>query len=136
MWNDSQKFAKVDSLLIKMGDMALMPIICEKLQILGDFWWFFGPLEPRWDPISFTTRHMNDYFIFETLNHVCTNEKFDSMYRWYGSTSNAQNMWKIANFFVIFDDFCDFFGAQKGPHILLQTPYEWLFYLWDTQSCM
>ena len=116
-----------------MGDMALMPIICEKLQILGDFWWFFGPLEPRWDPISFTTRHMNDYFIFGTLNHVCTNEKFDSMYGWYGS--NPQNMWKMANFYVMFYDFLDLWSPD-GTHILHQTPYEWLFYLWDTQSCM
>ena len=28
------------------------------------------------------------------------------------------------------------FGGQMGPHILHQTPYEWLFYLWDTQSCV
>ena len=63
---------------------------------LGDLWWFLGPLEPRKDPISYSRCPMNDYFIFGTLNHVCTNEKFDSMYGWYGS--NAQNMWKIANF--------------------------------------
>ena len=53
-----------------------------------------GPLEPRKDPISYPRCPMNVYFIFGTLNHVCTNEKFDSMYGWYGS--NAQNMWKIA----------------------------------------
>ena len=94
---------------------------------------FLGPLKPRWDPISFTTRHMNDYFIFGTLNHVCTNEKFDSMYGWYGS--NAQNMWKIANFGLFLMIFGTF-GAPKGPYILLQMPYEWLLYLWDTQSCM
>ena len=67
-----------------------------KIANFGDFWWFFGPLEARWDPISFTRRHMNDYFIFGTLNHVCTNEKFNSMHGWYGS--NAQNIWKTANF--------------------------------------
>ena len=105
-----------------MGDMALMAIMCEKWPILCDFLWFFGPLEARWDPIFFTRRHMNDYFIFWTLNLVCTNEKFDSMYGWYGS--NAQNMWKIANFgwFLII---LGPIGAQVGPHILLQTPYEW-----------
>ena len=47
------------NLILCMGDMALMPKICEKWPILGDFFMIFGP-----------------------------------------------------------------FGAQVGPHILLQTPYE------------
>ena len=51
-----------------MGDMALMPKLCEKYPILGDFLMIFGT-----------------------------------------------------------------FGAQIVPHILLQTPYEWMFYLSDTQ---
>ena len=28
------------------------------------------------------------------------------------------------------------FGARIWPHMLLKTPYEWLFYLWDTLLCM
>ena len=90
-----------------------------KIANFGDFWWFFGPLEPRWDPISFTRRPMNDYFIFGTLNLVCTNEKFDSMYGWYGS--NAQNMWKIANFgrfLMIFGPF----GARYHPLYYTRNP--------------
>ena len=46
-----------------------------------------------------------------------------------------KKMWKIANFgwfFMIFGTF----GAPKGPYILLKMPFEWLFYRWDTQSCM
>ena len=76
-----------------MGDMALMPKNAQnmwKYTILGDFWWFLGPLEPRQDPISYSRLPINDYFIFGTLNYVCNNEKFDSMYGWYGS--NTQNM--------------------------------------------
>ena len=83
------------------------------------FWWFFRPLEARWDPIFFTRRPMNDYFIFWTLNLVCTNEKFDSMYGWYGS--NAQNMWKIANFgrfLMIFGPF----GARYHPLYYTRNP--------------
>ena len=38
-------------------------------------------------------------------------------------------------FFVISDDFLDLWSPD-GTHILHQTPYEWLFYLWDPQSCM
>ena len=75
---------------------------------LGDFWIFLGPLEPRWDPISFSRHPMNDNFIFGTLNHVCTKEKFDSMYGWYGS--NGHYMWKIANF----GDFWWFFGPLEA----------------------
>ena len=74
---------------------------------MGDFWRFLGPLEPRWDPISFSRHPMNDNFIFGTLNHVCTKETFDSMYGWYGSNGNY--MWKIANF----GDFWWFFGPLE-----------------------
>ena len=98
--------------------------------IINDFW-------DKWSPYIWlhilSRRHIKDYFIFGTLNRVCINEIFDSMYGWY--SFNAQIMWKICHFgwfLVIFGTF----GAQIGPHILLQTPYEWLFYLWDTQSCM
>ena len=62
---------------------------------------------------------MNDYFIFGTLNYVFTNEKFDSMYGWYGS--NAQNMWKIANFgrfLMIFGPF----GARYHPLYYTRHP--------------
>ena len=40
---------------------------------------------------------------------------------------------KDSNFFVIIKMIFGTFGAQIGPHILLQMPYKWLFYLWDTQ---
>ena len=79
-----------------MGDMALMAIMCEKWPIFMWFLMFFWTFGVQMGPISFTRRPMNDYFIFGTLNPVCNNEKFDSMYGWY--CSNAQNMWKIANF--------------------------------------
>ena len=116
-----------------MGDMALMAIMCEKWPIFMWFLMIFWTFGVQMGPISFTRRPMNDYFIFGTLNPVFTNEKFDSMYGWYGS--NAQNMWKIANFGRFLKIFGPF-GAQVGPNILLQTPYEWQFYLWDTQSCV
>ena len=59
-------YVPMRNLIQCMGDMALMPKICEKYPILGVYFMIFGT-----------------------------------------------------------------FGAQIGPHILLQTPYEWLFYLWD-----
>ena len=62
---------------------------------IANFGWFlkiFWTFGVQMGPISFTRRPMNDYFIFGTLNPVCNNEKFDSMYGWYGS--NDQNMWK------------------------------------------
>ena len=85
---------------------------------LDNFWWFLvilGPLEPRYDTISYSRCPMNDYFIFGTFHNVCTNEKFDSMYGWYGS--NAQNMWKIAFLFVIFDDFWDLWCPDMTPYL-------------------
>ena len=72
-----------------------------------DFWWFFRPMDPRYDLMPYSRHPMNDYFIFKTLKHVCTNQKFDSMYGWYGYC--AQNMWKIA----IFCDFWWFFGPLE-----------------------
>ena len=63
---------------------------------IANFGWFlmiFGPLEPRYDPISYVRLSMNDYFIFGTLNRVWSNEKFDSMHGWYGF--HPQIMWKI-----------------------------------------
>ena len=101
------------------------------------FWVIFfrssGPLEPRHHPTYYSRKPMNYWFSIETHKHVYTNETFYSMYGWYGS--NAHYMWKIANFGWFLMIFWTF-GAQMGPHILHQTPYEWLFYLWDTQSCM
>jgi len=84
------------NLIQYMGDMALMAIMCEKWPIFMWFLMIFWTFGVQMGPISFTRRPMNDYFIFGTLNPVCNNEKFDSMYGWYGS--NPQNMWKIANF--------------------------------------
>ena len=97
-------YVTMKNLIQCMGDIALMPKICENSQ-------FLGPLEPRWDPISFSRHPMNDYFIFGTLNHVCTKEKFDSMYGWYGS--NGHYMWNIL---VIFDDFLDLWRPDGTPY--------------------
>ena len=101
------------------------------------FWVIFfrssGPLEPRHHPTYYSRKPMNYWFSIETHKHVYTNETFYSMYERYGS--NVHYMWKIVNFWWFLMIFGTF-GAQIGPHILLQTPYEWLFYLWDTQSCM
>ena len=68
-----------------------------------------------------------------TLNRVCSNDKFDSMHGWYGF--NAQIMWKICNFFVIFDDLWDLCSPYMTPYSI-QAPYKWLFHLWNPQSCM
>ena len=125
---------KFDSICI--CDMALIPKLCEKTHNLVDlkniFFWTFGV--HIWPHIL--SRHYTNtcnYFIFWTLTYVCTKEKFDSIYGWYGS--NGHYVWKMANFYVIFYDFLDLWSPD-GTHILHQTPYEWLFYLWDTQSCM
>ena len=59
------------------GDMALMAIICEKWHFFVWFFMIFWTFGVQMGPISFTRRHMNDYFIFGTLNPVCNNEKFD-----------------------------------------------------------
>ena len=57
---------------------------------------FLGPLEPGYDPICYSRRHMNDYFIFATLYCVCNNRKFDFMQKLYGC--DVQNMFKMAHF--------------------------------------
>ena len=57
------------------------------------------------------------------------------MFYKYRYDFNAQKDVKNSQLFLIFDDLWTF-GAQIWPHILRQTLHEWLFYLWDTQSCM
>ena len=50
-----------------MGDMALMPKLCEKYAI---FWWFlmiFGTFGAHIWPHILSWHHINDYFIFWTL---------------------------------------------------------------------
>ena len=83
------------------------------------FWWFvmifFGTFEADIWPHILSMHPINDYFIFGTLNRVCINEKFDSMYGWY--SFNAQIMWKICHFgwfLMIFGTF----GGHIWPHIL------------------
>ena len=100
-----------------MGDMALMPKICEKLPILADFLMIFWALwSPGGTPYpSPGTLWMIILSMEHSINHVCTNEKFDSMYGWYGS--NAQNMWKIA----FFSYFWWFLGS-------LEPGYDPIFY--------
>ena len=100
-------YVTMRNLIQCMGDMALMAIMCEKWPIFMWFLMIFWTFGVQMGPISFTRRPMNDYFIFGTLNHVCTKEKFDSMYGWYGS--NGHYMWKIANF----GDFWWFFGPLE-----------------------
>ena len=78
------------------------------------YMWKIVHLEPRWDPISFSRHPMNDNFIFGALNHVCTKVKFDLMYGWYGS--NGHYVWKMANFYVIFDDFLDLWRPDGTPY--------------------
>ena len=110
-WPFFMWFFFMRNLIQCMGDMALMAIMCEKWPIFMWFLMFFWTFGVQMGPISFTRRPMNDYFIFGTLNPVCNNEKFDSMYGWYGS--NAQNMWKIANFGLFFDDFWDLWSPER-----------------------
>ena len=116
------------NLIQYMGDMALMAIMCEKWPIFMWFLMIFWTFGVQMGPISFTRRPMNDYFIFGTLNPVCNNEKLDSMYGWYGS--NAQNMWKIANFGRFLMIIWALWG-EISPPILHQEPNDWLFYRWD-----
>ena len=67
-----------------------------------------------------------------SINHVYTNEKFDSMYGWYDS--NVQNMWKIAFFVVvIFDDFWDLWWPDMTPY---PTPDALCMIMLSTQSIM
>ena len=108
---------KCDSMYRWYGSNAKKNVKNSQFWVIFDD--FLGPLEPRKDPISYSRCSMNDYFIFGTLNHVCTNEKFDSMYGWYGS--NAQNMWKIVNFgwfLMIFGPF----GARYHPLYYTRNP--------------
>ena len=53
-----------------------------------------------------------------------------------GDMSLMPKICENRHFLVIFKNVFWDFGAQIGPHILLQTPYELLFYLWDIPQCM
>ena len=81
------------------------------------FGWFLislGPLESKKRPHILSKQHINDYLLWDTtLNRVCSNDKFASMHGWYGF--NAQIMWKICNFLVIFDDFWDLWSPDRTP---------------------
>ena len=90
---DTELKRKCYTILVYMGDMALMPKICEKQQqqqmILKNYFWDLWCPDmtpyPTPDTLCIIILSME-----HSINDVCTNEKFDSMYGWYGS--NAQNM--------------------------------------------
>ena len=79
-----------------------------KKMIFGTFGAPIGPYILLQMPYEWLIQHWE-------FHNVCTNEKFDSMYGWYGS--NAKKMWKIANFGLFLMIFGTF-GAPKGPYIL------------------
>ena len=56
------------------GDIALMPKLCEKYAIFGWFFMIFGTFRAHIWPHILSRHHINDYFIFGTLNRVCTKE--------------------------------------------------------------
>ena len=69
-------YQKKTNLIECMGYMALTPKICEKLHIFVIFkiiFWTFGAR--IWPHMLYSRRHMNDYFIYGTLNQLC-------MYQW------------------------------------------------------
>ena len=68
--------------------------------IVHDFWAFWSP---GGTPYPSPDTLWMIIFFFETLNHVCTKEKFDSMYGWYGSNGH-----------YIFCDFWWFFGPMES----------------------
>ena len=97
-----------------------------KIVNFGWFFQFFLTFGPHIWPHILSSHPINYHFTFVTLHYACRNEKFYSMYGWYGC--NFSNRWKIA-IFVWFWLIFGTFGAYKWPHILPQRPYEWLFYL-------
>ena len=108
---------KVSSVLTQCVDLlfvclfiCLFVCLCVCLSSLYRLHW-----EWKW----MLTPPMNDYSIFWTLDHVCTNEKSDKMYGRY--CSYTQNMWKIA--ILLFLKIFGTFGARIWPHMLLQMPY-------------
>ena len=71
-------------------------------------------------------------FFFETLYCVCNNDKFNSMYGWYGC--NFLNRWKIVHF-GWFLNFFGTFGVHIRPHILSSRPIN-DYYIFETLHCV
>ena len=94
------------------------------------FWFIFDELGTFganiWSRIL--SRHpLNDFLIFgHSILYVQMRNLIPSM--------DGPNYLKNSLFWVIFWMIFWTFGVQIWAHILAQTPYEWLFYLWDTQS--
>ena len=80
---------------------------------------YFLTFGPHIWPHILSSHPINYHFTFVTLHYACSNEKFDSMYGWYGC--NFSNRWKIA-IFVWFWLIFGTFGAHIWPHILFSHP--------------
>ena len=63
-----------------MGDIAVMSKICKRYPFYGNLFILFLDLWSPDDRMRFSRRPKNDYLIPLTLNHVCNNDNFDSMY--------------------------------------------------------
>ena len=72
-------YVTIRKLILRTGYMAVMSKICLKWLILGDFWRFLGPLESKYNYITNSRCHMNDYFGIGILHNACANENFNQM---------------------------------------------------------
>ena len=90
-----------------MGGMALIPKSCsyyaKNVLKIAIFKMIFGPFGARYYPLYYTRNPMIDCFTVETFHNVCSKEKSDSLYGYYGC--NGKNVLKNRSFFVIFEIF-------------------------------
>ena len=112
-----------------MGDMALMPKLCEKYAIFGDFWWFLGPLEPRKDLYLIPDAL---WMIALSLGHSIMYVPMRNLIQCMDDMVIVPKICENNQFFVIFDDLWDLWSPYMTPYSIL-APYKWLFYLLDTQ---
>ena len=104
---------------------------------ISHFGWFFKKCCGLWTlymtPYPTQAPINAEYFIFWTLHYACNNDKFDSIYGWYGC--NFQNKWKIAHFRWFLWIFWTF-GVQILPHILFSHPINDYLNFGTLQLCM
>ena len=117
-------YQKKTNLIECMGDMALMPksTFLEILKVFWDLW----SLNMTTYPTPYAL-----WMIILSLGHTIMYVPMRNLIQCMGDMALMPKYVKI-NIFLWFFIIFGIFGARIWPHMLLQTPYEWLFYLWDT----
>ena len=82
-------------------------------QFLCDFWWFFGPLESRWDPYPSPDALR---MIILSLGHSILYVTMRNLIQCMGDMALMPKICENSQFWVVFDDFRDLWSSDMTPY--------------------